>query len=202
MVDRTMPALLRSFARRLTSLERRLARAAGGGGSGGGMPAGSIAPYAGQFAPAGWLFPDGSAVSRATFPGLFAAIGTTYGAGNGSTTFNLPNLIGRVPVGRAAGDPQFGALGQSGGAKTHTLGLPEVPRVTGSVAYHGGEGGSNMWNAAGAFGGATLGSYRAPASGSTPGASSMQTLTFDNGGGGGSHNNLQPYLVVNYIIKT
>lgn len=64
-------------------------------------PAGLVAPFAGKTAPSGWLKCDGSAVSRTTYAALFAAIGTLYGAGDGSTTFNLPNLIGRVPFGMA-----------------------------------------------------------------------------------------------------
>lgn len=62
-------------------------------------PAGLVAPFAGKTAPSGWLKCDGSAVSRTTYAALFAAIGTLYGAGDGSTTFNLPNLIGYLPLG-------------------------------------------------------------------------------------------------------
>jgi microcystin-dependent protein len=75
--------------------------------------------------PSGWLLCDGSAVSRTTYAALFAAIGTTYGAGNGSTTFNVPDLRGRTPVGA---DPtgvnlpdNHPALGATGGAETQTL---------------------------------------------------------------------------------
>lgn len=63
-------------------------------------PAGVIVAYAGSAAPSGWLFCDGSAVSRTTFAALFAAIATAYGSGDGSTTFNLPDLRGRVAVGK------------------------------------------------------------------------------------------------------
>lgn len=63
------------------------------------FPAGIIAPFAGTAIPDGWLLCDGSAISRTDYADLFNAIGTTYGAGNGSSTFNLPNLIGRVPLG-------------------------------------------------------------------------------------------------------
>lgn len=64
---------------------------------------GLIAPYAGSSAPVGWLLCDGSAVSRTTYPSLFSALTSTYGAGDGSTTFNVPNLKGRTPIGTAAG---------------------------------------------------------------------------------------------------
>ena len=72
-------------------------------------PAGVIMAFAGSTAPSGYLICDGSAVSRSTYANLYAVIGTTYGAGNGSTTFNLPDLTGRVPVGKNAGT--FATLG-------------------------------------------------------------------------------------------
>jgi microcystin-dependent protein len=60
----------------------------------GGVPAGAILPFAMNSAPSGWLAADGTAVSRSTYAALFTAIGTTYGAGDGSTTFALPDLRG------------------------------------------------------------------------------------------------------------
>jgi hypothetical protein len=63
------------------------------------VPTGMLAPFAGSSAPIGWLLCDGSAISRTTYSTLFAVIGTTYGTGNGSTTFNVPDLRSRVPVG-------------------------------------------------------------------------------------------------------
>ena len=63
------------------------------------VPSGVLCPYAGSVVPSGYLLCDGSAISRTTFASLFAAIGTGYGVGDGSTTFNLPDLQGRVPVG-------------------------------------------------------------------------------------------------------
>lgn len=95
-----------------------------------GSPTGAVTQFAGSAAPTGWLLCDGTAVSRATYADLFAAIGTTYGAGNGSTTFNLPNLKGRVPVGRDSADTSFDVLGETGGAKTHTLTVTEMPSHT------------------------------------------------------------------------
>jgi microcystin-dependent protein len=65
----------------------------------GSLPAGAVMPYAGSTAPSGWLLADGSAVSRTTFAALFSAISTTFGAGDGSTTFNLPDMRGKFPVG-------------------------------------------------------------------------------------------------------
>jgi microcystin-dependent protein len=77
--------------------------------------------FAGSTAPTGWLLCDGTAVSRTTYSDLFAITSTTYGVGDGSTTFNLPNLKGRVPVGLDTSQTEFDVLGETGGAKTHTL---------------------------------------------------------------------------------
>lgn len=73
-----------------------------------------------------WLICDGAAVSRTTYADLFAAIGTTYGAGNGSTTFNLPDLRGRFPLGKAASGTGS-TLGATGGALDHTHTYTDVP---------------------------------------------------------------------------
>lgn len=83
-------------------------------------PIGRIEAFGGSTAPAGWLMCNGAAVSRTLYPRLFAVYGTTYGAGNGSTTFTLPNASGRVLVGRDASQIEFNQLGETGGAKTHT----------------------------------------------------------------------------------
>ena len=69
-------------------------------------PTGALHIYGGTTAPTGWLLCDGSAVSRATYADLFGAIGTNFGSGDGSTTFNLPDMRGRVPVGYAASGGQ------------------------------------------------------------------------------------------------
>jgi microcystin-dependent protein len=66
------------------------------------MPAGIVVPYAGASSPAGWLFCDGTAVSRTTYAALFSAIGTTYGSGNGSTTFTLPNTGSKFIAGKGS----------------------------------------------------------------------------------------------------
>lgn len=98
------------------------------------LPAGMLAPFAGASAPSGWLLCGGQAVSRTTFAALFAVIGTAYGAGDGSTTFNLPDLRGRVAAGKDdmggsaanrltnAGAGITGTtLGASGGDQNHSL---------------------------------------------------------------------------------
>lgn len=98
-------------------------------------PAGIVMPFAGSVAPEGYLLCDGSAVSRSTYSDLFTAIGTTYGAGDGSTTFNVPDLSGRVVLGVS----QSHALGTSGGEAAHTLTENELPAHTHTVPSHGHE---------------------------------------------------------------
>ncbi|MBN3010378.1 tail fiber protein, partial [Ruthenibacterium lactatiformans] len=66
------------------------------------MPVGCVIPFAGAAAPTGWLLCQGQAISRTTYAQLFSVIGTTYGSGDGKTTFNLPDMRGRVAVGSDA----------------------------------------------------------------------------------------------------
>jgi microcystin-dependent protein len=94
-----------------------------------GNPVGEIAMWSTNTAPTGWLLCDGSAVSRSTYSALFAIIGTTYGAGNGSTTFGIPNLLGKFPVGKDA-SAEFDVLGETGGGKTNALGVSNLPAHT------------------------------------------------------------------------
>ena len=200
------------------------------------MPSGSITQFAGSATPAGWLICDGAAVSRATYSALFAIVGTTYGAGDGSTTFNVPNLKGRVPVGLDSAQTEFDALGETGGAKTHTLTSAEMPshthvqnshNHTQDAHGHGSTGvagnhthghhvgwsedvGTHDW----AFNnGADVsfmrhGNWTTNAAGdhshtisSATATNQAATATNQNTGGGGAHNNLQPYITLNYIIK-
>lgn len=93
------------------------------------LPAGALAAYTSEgAAPTGWLVADGSAVSRTAYADLFQAIGTAYGEGDGETTFNLPDLRGRVPVGMDADQAEFDTRGETGGAKTHALTTAEMPQ--------------------------------------------------------------------------
>jgi microcystin-dependent protein len=96
-------------------------------------PAGIVIPFAGNVAPDGWLLCDGSAVSRDTYSDLFEAIGTVYGAGDGSTTFNVPDLSGRVVIGVSNSH----ALGSTGGEASHTLTEQELPAHSHVVPAHG-----------------------------------------------------------------
>lgn len=174
-------------------------------------PVGSIVPYAGTdvSTPAGWLFCGGQAVSRTTYSALFAVIGTTYGAGDGSTTFNVPDLRGRVVAGK---DNMAGSaasrltstsgvigttLGASGGDErlhqhTHAITDPGHTHTMNmnTSGYAGGASGS-------AFFGATATShpnYGGPVVGNSTGISNQNA-------GSGASQNVQPTLVTNYIIK-
>ena len=99
------------------------------------VPAGIIEPFAGTTVPEGYLLCDGSAVDRTTYATLFGVIGTTFGAGDGSTTFNLPDLGGRVPLGVSSTH----LLGSTGGSETVTLTESELPAHVHEVPQHGHE---------------------------------------------------------------
>jgi microcystin-dependent protein len=170
------------------------------------MPAGTIVQTARATAPNLWLFCDGSAVSRTTYQSLYLAIGTTYGSGDGSTTFNLPNLQGKVPVGKNSGT--FSALGATGGAETHTLSVTEMPSHTHIQDQHRHQVATNNAAEATSIGGyspATMtmffGTDRSASIAYHATAMVNTTATNQNTGGGGAHNNLQPYIVLNYMIK-
>lgn len=153
-------------------------------------PVGTISLFAGSTAPSGYLICDGSAVSRTTYSNLFSVISTTYGDGDSSTTFNLPNLKGKVPVGLDSNDTSFDSLGETGGEKTHTLTIGEMPSH-----YH--SAGTNKH-----FIVANEGeSYSYQTGSDQTNAINRIIDNTTSTGGGGSHNNLQPYIVMNYIIK-
>lgn len=170
-------------------------------------PPGVISQYAGSSAPTGWLLCDGTPVSRITYASLFSVLSTQYGSGDGSTTFNLPNLKGKVPVGRDSADTSFDVLGETGGAKTHTLTATESGVASHS---HGITDPSHKHQQSLSFGngGANGGPYYY-----SPGtvlqniietASQTTGITINNAtatSASSAHNNLQPYIVVNYIIK-
>jgi microcystin-dependent protein len=158
-------------------------------------------PYGGATAPTGWLLCDGSAVSRTTYAGLYAAIGTSYGTGDGSTTFNLPDLRGRVALGAGtgagggasgSGKPAGGSaltartVGDWAGEEKHLLSVAEMPSHA-----HGTKAGDGFAAAGSAFHAALA--YQA--------GCNNDTCPTVGAGGDTPHNVLQPFTVANYIIK-
>lgn len=155
-------------------------------------PTGVVLPFAGSTAPSGWLLCDGSTISRTTYAALFGVIGTTYGSGDGSTTFVVPDLKGRVPAGKeatatrltTAGSGVDGAtLGATGGAETHTLTTPQMPAHTHNT-------------------GTTISGRNTTSGGGETIVYAGATYASTSVGGGNAHNNTQPTIVLNYIIKT
>ena len=145
---------------------------------------GTINLWASSTVPDGWILCDGSSLLRTgTYAGLFAVIGTTYGTADG-THFNVPNFKGKVPVGYNSAETEFNAMGKTGGEKTHTLTIAEMPAHTHTPP----------WDAV---------AWQAGALGFTSGGGNVIGATGNTGatGGSGAHNNLQPYLTLNYIIK-
>ena len=104
-----------------------------------GMPIGSIICYGAASAPSGWLLCDGSVVSRTTYAGLFAVVGTVFGAGDGSTTFQLPDLRGRSPLGHeASSDHDIGETGGSASVDlSHTHGVGSLANAAEASHTHG-----------------------------------------------------------------
>jgi microcystin-dependent protein len=155
-----------------------------------GFQPGDLKPSAVTVPQTGWLLCDGSAVARTgATAALFAAIGTTYGTGNGSTTFNVPDLRGRVPVGvdgaagrLAAND----ALGNSGGTETHALTTSEIPAHQHPIWFTDGD----------------AGSFSATFISEPKERTGTRMNVVDDAGGGGAHTNMQPFAIVNWFIKT
>lgn len=147
---------------------------------------------------AGWLNCDGAAVSRTTYARLFDAIGTAYGAGDGSTTFNVPDHRGRAPIGVGTGTGLTARTrGATVGTETETLSISQIP----SHDHGGATGGFWAVNTGVlAQGYANTVYANAPYWGSQ--AAAIVNATISAQGGGGSHNNMQPSLASNIWIKT
>ena len=173
------------------------------------MPAGSVTAFAAAAAPTGWLLCNGQAVSRTDYARLFAVIGTTFGAGDGVSTFNVPDIRGRVPAmidggtGRLTGAQAGGcggALGNAGGEQGHTTTGNEMPNHGHGVndpghahpggAYWRGDLGGGQVNSSAGF---TFGEGGIDVAGTG--------ISIQAAGGGAAHNNVQPTIVLNYIIK-
>jgi microcystin-dependent protein len=156
-----------------------------------GLVPGIVVPYAGTSAPTGWLLCYGQTVSQATYPALYAILGTTYGS-DGGGNFTLPDLRGRVVAGQddmggssanrltdQSGGVDGDTLGDTGGAETHALSIAELAAHTHS-------------------GGMATGTNTTDGAGATGGASANTGST----GSGTAHNNVQPTIILNYLIKT
>lgn len=134
-------------------------------------------------APAKWIICDGREVSRTKYADLFANIGTAYGSGDGSSTFNVPDFRGRTAFGKNT--ETFAALGTTGGEESHTLNVAEIPSHSHKVEIT-----SSTGDPGDIY---TYGIERIHCNSSTEFSST-------NTGGGQAHNNLPPYNTVNYII--
>jgi microcystin-dependent protein len=160
------------------------------------LPAGTMQMYAGAVAPDGWLLCDGSAVSRADHAALFGAVGTAWGAGDGSTTFNVPDLRGRAPIGAGTGAGLTArTLGGVGGdEKTDLTGLEFRVSATGTISATATNGA--VLAEAVDWGGDGNAIY-APA-----GTSATIALGgLFKGDATGTAGNLPPYAAVNFIIR-
>jgi microcystin-dependent protein len=157
---------------------------------------GEIIQWAGTASPdPKWLVCDGGSLLRADYPDLFAVIGVTYGSADG-THFNIPDLRGRTAlgVGSGTGLSTYNA-GDAGGEENHTLTTPETPSHSHADAGHTHTEGI----AVPAIGAALVG---VPIPSAVPGigVTGLGSANIGNAGGGGSHNNLQPYLATNFLI--
>lgn len=152
---------------------------------------GVIKQFAGVIAPAGYFICDGAAKNRSTYAGLFAVCGTIYGIGDGSTTFNIPDLREKIPVGYKSGDSDFGTLGQTGGEKTHLLTSSESGSPAHTHVEQSLDGGSNIG----------YGVQGNPGAGNTVREGYVSTKANSPADAASAHNNLQPYLTLNNIIK-
>lgn len=191
-------------------------------------PVGMVVDYAGLTAPTSWLFCFGQAVSRATYADLFTALGTTYGVGDGSTTFNLPDARGRVTAGQddmggtsanrltgLSGGVDGDVLGAAGGAESHTLTTAQLAAHTHTGTTNSDGAHTHTLNYNGAHGSNSTNRANDPrwswgdtdhtntANNAVTQSSGAHTHAFttDSSGSGSAHNNVQPTLILNKIIK-
>lgn len=179
------------------------------------VPSGALMPFAGASAPTGFLLCDGSAVSRSTYATLFSAVSTTYGSGDGSSTFNLPDLRGRVIAGQddmggasanrltdQTGGVNGDTLGDTGGSETHTLTTAQLAAHTHTFS----DTDAHTVSFPRAFiSGAANNSVNVDGSGQRHDGGTLTVSisgTTSSTGSGSAHNNVQPTIILNYIIKT
>lgn len=174
-----------------SGLDQRIIAAANG------VPPGTVVTFAGSAPPAGWLLCDGSAVRReGDYAALFRAIGTTYGTGDGTSTFNLPDLRGRVALGRddmggsparrvtgaSVGGANAATLGGVGGEEAHALTVAELPAHTHPSRIYAGLGSVGSGGSGGIWQNST-GNETGPA------------------GGNAAHSSTPPWIAVNYLVR-
>lgn len=152
------------------------------------LPIGGIIAFASDTIPNGWLLCDGSVVSRTTYSELFNAIGLNYVEDGvewlDEERFPLPNAKGRTLVGKDSTDTDFNTLGKTAGEKTHTLTKSELPKIDIQTKFASSSGGDGS------------GLVYGTSTGSSP-----NNLVYNVNYGSQAHNNLQPSLTLNYIIK-
>jgi len=173
------------------------------------VPVGVVNPFAGATAPSGWLLCYGQAISRTQYPVLFTTLSTTYGSGDGSTTFNIPDMRGRAVAGK---DDMGGTaasrltstvltasntLGATGGTETHTLTDAQLPAT--EIRVNDGSGTYPLFGGAGSTQSGYLGrpGTEFPNASNTGNAARAMKIN----GSGNAHLNTQPTIVLNYIIK-
>lgn len=158
------------------------------------LPTGTVLPFVGATAPSLFLIADGSAVSRTTYAALFALMGVAYGAGDGSTTFNLPNLKGRSIFGLDSAQTEFNSIGKSGGQKTvgaHSHNLDGfMPNSTNALVLNDRNGDKLLISDNAAHG--SNGENKTNWGGGVR----------SDGSGISGVNNLNPYLTMNFIVRT
>lgn len=149
---------------------------------------GTVIAFAGSAVPDGYLPCDGAAVSRTTYAALFAALGTAWGVGDGSTTFNVPDLRGRAVLGTGTGSGLSArTLGQTGGEENHQLVLSEIPTHQHNAHY--------LATSSTNIGSDNIDQIRDSSAGGG-------VYTTDSQGGDGTHNNMQPWAAVQWLVKT
>lgn len=173
----------------MITLWRRTGAASGSGV----VYTGVISAFGGSVAPSGWLICDGAAVDRTVYAALYSVIGTSFGTGDGSTTFNLPNLVDRFPIGAGAVP-----IGVSAGNASVTLNSGNLPAHTHTIS----DPGHNHTTLAPASNVTTGTDPGGVTTGGTTGTNTTGITATNSTGTGTGFSILPPYQAVNYMIKT